>query len=54
MYKVQYKSHNASQAWSTHGTYGSEASALSAAERIAGKNFMVRVLDPDGHVVWSA
>jgi len=54
MFKVQYKSHNAAQAWSTHGSYGSESSALSVAERISSKNFMVRVLDPNGNVVWSA
>jgi hypothetical protein len=54
MYKVQYKSHNASQAWSTHGSYGSESSALNEAQRIAGKMLMVRVVDPSGQVIWSS
>ena len=53
MFKVQYKSHNASQAWTNHGSYGSESSALGVAERISGKFFMVRVINPDGNVVWS-
>jgi hypothetical protein len=52
-YKVEYKPSNASQAWSTLGSYGSENSALAAAERIADRYFMVRVM-ADGYVVWSA
>ena len=54
MYKVRYKSHNASQAWSTHGSYGNEQSALSSASRISGKYFMVQALDPSGNVIWSS
>jgi hypothetical protein len=54
MYKVQYKSDNAAQAWSTHGTYGSEQSALREAKKLSSKMFMVRVLDPDENVVWSS
>jgi len=54
MWKVQFKSHNASQAWSAHGSYGSEQEALRNAERISSRNFMVRVVDPAGNVVWSA
>ena len=53
MYKVQYKSSNANQAWSTHGSYGSENSALNNAARIAPKKFMTKVTDSNGHVVWS-
>jgi hypothetical protein len=53
MWKVQYKSHNAGQAWSTLGSYGSESSALGNATRISGKYFMVRVIDPNGNTVWS-
>lgn len=53
MFKVQYKSHNAAQAWTTHGSYGSESSALGVAQRISGK-WIIRVLDPNGNVVWSA
>jgi len=53
MYKVQYKSHNAFQAWMNHGTYGNESLALSAADRISGRYFMVRVVDKRGAVVWT-
>ena len=54
MYKVKYKSSNASQAWSTHGSYGSEQSALNSAARIAPKYFMVQVVDSRGFIIWSA
>ncbi len=54
MFRVEYKSSNAAQALSVLGSYGSFNSALAAAERIADRYFMVRVVDPDGSVVWSA
>jgi len=54
MYKVQYKCSNANQAWNTAGSYGSESDALASAARAAEKYFMVRVLDQDGNLVWSA
>lgn len=54
MWRVQYKSHNASQAWATMGNYGTEGNALSNASRVVGKYFMVRVIDPNGNTVWSA
>jgi len=54
MFRVLYKSQNAASAWSTFGSYGSESSALSAAERIADRYFMVRVVDPEGDTIWSA
>jgi hypothetical protein len=42
------------QAWTVRGTYGSEASALASAQRLAASHAFVRVVDEDGHVVWSA
>jgi len=54
MWKVQYKHANAGSAWTNHGTYGSEVSAMSAASRIAGQHFATRVVDPNGNVAWSA
>lgn len=53
MWIVQFKPNNANQAWSTFGRYGSETSGLHNASRIAGRYFMVRVVGPDGRVVWS-
>ena len=54
MYRVLYKSKNAGSAWSSYGSYGNEQSAMSVADRISGQYFAVRVVDPDGHVVWTA
>jgi len=54
MWKVDYKHANASSSWTTHGTYGSESSAMSVAAQIAHKDFATRVVDPNGNVVWSA
>ncbi len=53
MYRVQYKTHNASQAWMTKGNYSSESEALGSASRIAGRYFMVRVINTIGFVIWS-
>jgi hypothetical protein len=53
MYTVLYKPTSAQQAWHTFGSYGSEQTALSNAERASRKYFMVRVLDPDKSVIWS-
>lgn len=52
MYKVQYKSRNATQSWANYGSYGSEGAALSVATRIRSKYFMVRVTDKQGRVVF--
>ena len=53
MWIVQYKPNNANQAWSTLGRYGSEASSLHNATRIAARYFMVRGIGQDGRVIWS-
>jgi hypothetical protein len=53
-YKVITKSMNAYQAWTTRGTYGSEAVALAAAQRLAASHAFVRVVDSEGRVLWSA
>lgn len=53
MYRVQYKSTSANQPWSSQGSYGAEAVALSNAERISHRYFMVRVLDPNSVVIWT-
>lgn len=52
-YRVMVKKSNAYQAWMVRGTYGSEAVALSVAERLSRDYAFVRVVDEDGRVVWS-
>lgn len=54
MYKAQFKSRSPYESWTTIGTYGTEAPAVSAA--LARKNrgaLMVRVLDKKGAVIFS-
>ena len=54
MYKAQFKNRSPYESWTTIGTYGSEAPAVSAA--MARKNrgaIMVRVLDKSGAVIYS-
>jgi hypothetical protein len=54
MYKAQFKSKSPYESWTTIGTYGSEAPAISAA--MARKKMgaiMVRVLDKKGAVIYS-
>ena len=53
-YRVMVKKSNAYQAWTTRCTYGSEAVALSAAQRLSVTHAFVRVVDADGRVVWSS
>jgi len=53
-YRVLVKRSNAYQAWTTRGTYGSEAVALAVAQRLSVDHAFVRVVDNEGHVLWSA
>lgn len=52
-YRVMVKKSNPYQAWMVRGTYGSEAVALSAAERLSRDYAFVRVIDENGQVLWS-
>ena len=54
MFKVQFKAKSPYESWLTHGTYGSESAAVSAA--LAKKNkgaILVRVVRKDGSTVYS-
>lgn len=54
MYKAQFKNRSPYESWTTIGTYGTEAPAISAA--MSRKNrgaLMVRVLDKSGAVIYS-
>lgn len=52
-YRVMVKKSNAYQAWTVRGTYGSEAVALSMAQRLSRDYAFVRVVDQNGQVLWS-
>lgn len=54
MYKAQFKSKSPFESWSTIGTYGTEAQAVSAAMQKKKKGaLMVRVLDKKSSVIYS-
>lgn len=55
MYKAQYKSKNAYEAWSTIGSYGREVEAISSAlhKKLRGAA-MVRVVNSRGAVIYSS
>lgn len=52
MWIVKCKPNNNSQPWSTLGSYNNKASAIHHASRVSGECFMVKVIDPDGTVIW--
>jgi hypothetical protein len=54
MYKAQYKKNSPYESWTTLGSYGTEAQAISSA--IAKKNrgaLLIRVVDKKGSVVYT-
>lgn len=54
MYTAQYKMNNSYAAWTTIGSYSSEAEAINRAQRRkAAGAVMVRVVDRAGAVVYS-
>jgi hypothetical protein len=54
MYRAQFKSKSPYESWTTIGSYGSEAQAISAAirKKTAGA-VLVRVIDKGGSVVYT-
>jgi hypothetical protein len=53
MWIVKYIPNNDSQPWSTLGAYDNKAIALINAYRVLGEYFMIKVIEPDGSVIWS-
>jgi hypothetical protein len=55
MFKTQYKSRNAYEAWATVGSYGREVEAISSAlhKKLKGA-VMVRVVNSKGAVIYSS
>ncbi len=55
MYKAQFKSKSPFESWTSIGTFGTEASAISAALQKKQKGaILVRVVDSKGAVVYSS
>jgi hypothetical protein len=54
MYKAQFKTKSPYESWTTLGTFGSEAAAISAALQKKNKGaLLVRVVDKSNSVVYS-
>ena len=53
MWIVQYKPNNDSQTWSLLESYDNKVRVVLHASRVSGEYFMVKVIDPDGCVIWS-
>ena len=55
MYKAQFKSKSPYESWTTVGTFGTEAQAISAALQKKQRGaVMVRVIDKNNSVVYSS
>jgi hypothetical protein len=55
MYKAQFKSKSPYESWTTLGTFGTEAQAISAALQKKQKGaVMVRVVDKNNSIVYSS
>ncbi len=55
MYKAQFKSKSPYESWTTIGTFGTEAQAISAALQKKQKGaVMVRVVDKNNSIVYSS
>ena len=50
---VRYRANNVSQPWTTLDKYDKKVSAIIKAYQVSGKYFMVKVIGPDGSIVWS-
>jgi delta-aminolevulinic acid dehydratase/porphobilinogen synthase len=53
MWVVHYRSNNVSQPWSILDSYDNKVSAIIKAYQVSGNFFMVKVINPDGSIIWS-
>ena len=54
MWVVHYRPDNVSQEWVHLDSYDNKIHALINAYQVSGKYFMVKILDPEGMVIWSS
>ena len=54
MWIVQCKPNNDSQTWATLGSYDNQTSAIIHASRVSDECSLVKVIDPDGSIIWSS
>jgi len=54
MWVVHYRPDKVSQPWSILDSYDKKVNAIIRAYQVSGEYFMIKVIDPDGSIVWSS
>ena len=50
---IQYRPDKVSQPWSILDSYDKRLNAIIKAYQVSAKYFMIKVIDPDGSIIWS-
>ena len=53
LWVVHYRSNNVSQPWSILDSYDKKINAIIKAYQVSGEYFMIKVIGPDGSIIWS-
>ncbi len=53
MWIIHYRTEKVSQPWSILDTYDKKVNAIIKAYQVSAKYFMVKVIGPDGSIIWS-
>ena len=53
MWVVHYRSDKVSQPWSILDSYDKKVNAIIKAYQVSGEYFMIKVIGPDGGIIWS-
>lgn len=53
MWVVHYRAEKVSQPWSILNSYDNRVNAIIKAYQVSSEYFMIKVIGPDGSIVWS-
>lgn len=53
MWVVHYRPDKVSQPWSILGSFDEKVDAIIKAYQVSSEYFMIKVIDPDGNIIWS-
>ena len=53
MWVVHYRADKVSQPWSILDSYDKRVNAIIKAYQVSAKYFMIKVIGPDGNIIWS-
>ena len=53
MWVVHYRPDKVSQPWSILDSFDNKVDAIIKAYQISAEYFMIKVIDPDGRIIWS-